>query len=551
MSVPEKLRLTHLGARARRWRVRLRSDFDDLHINKAFLWIGAALAVLAVIAIIAAFFIDEPLRRRMESNLNRVLKGYTVRIGKLDFHPIGLSLDLEDAVIIQNDNPNPPVAQIPNLTASVLWRAILHGRLVADFEIDEPQLYINRKQAKKEIDDKVPMKERGWQQALEQIYPLKINRLCIKNGKLTYIDEGPFRPLELSAVNFVAEDIRNIRSDPNVYPSPVTIDAVVFGKGRLQAQGHADFLAEPHVAAKSDKIALENIDLTYFKPILDRYDISVRQGSLSAFGNIEYGTKTEHIDIAEIRIVNADAEYVHKSAEPVAQKAGREVDQTAKKYSDAPTLTVAVDKVHVTGKLGFTNAAAKPQYHLFWNDLNFEIDNLTNQSDKKPMTGRARGKFMNSGASQFTFTARPNPKGPDFDLKVAIENTDMTTMNDLWRSYGDFDVVNGQFSFYSELSVRSGNINGYIKPLFQNMDVYDQRQDKDKSIFRKLYEGVIGGLSWILKNPPREEVATTVPVSGKLDNPQTSTWETVVGLVQNAFFKAILPGFERSAQQRR
>ena len=121
--------------------------------------------LLLVIAIVAGFFIDEPLRRRMEARLNSTLQGYTVTIGRLDFHPIGLSLDLEDATIVQNDNPEPPVAHIPVLSASVDWRAILFGRVVADFQIDSPKIYINRKQAKKEIDDEVPIKERGWQQA--------------------------------------------------------------------------------------------------------------------------------------------------------------------------------------------------------------------------------------------------------------------------------------------------------------------------------------------------------------------------------------------------
>jgi hypothetical protein len=82
--------------------------------------VGAVLALM-LIAVVAASFIDEPLRRRMEANLNTALKGYTVRIGKLDFHPIGLSLDLEDVSILQKENPDPPVAQIANWSASIAW----------------------------------------------------------------------------------------------------------------------------------------------------------------------------------------------------------------------------------------------------------------------------------------------------------------------------------------------------------------------------------------------------------------------------------------------
>jgi hypothetical protein len=48
-----------------------------------------------------------------------------------------------------------------------------------------------------------------------------------------------------------------------------------------------------------------------------------------------------------------------------------------------------------------------------------------------------------------------------------------------------------------------------------------------------------------LRNRPREEVATVVPVEGPVQDPHAGTVQTVLGLLQNAFFKAILPGFER------
>jgi hypothetical protein len=125
----------------------------------------------------------------------------------------------------------------------------------------------------------------------------------------------------------------------------------------------------------------------------------------------------------------------------------------------------------------------------------------------------------------------------------------MPTMNDLLRAYGNFDVVTGKFSLYSEIKIRQAKIDGYIKPLFRDMKVYDRRQDAEKSMFRRLYEGLVGGISGLLKNQPRSEVATKVPISGDLEAPQSNTWETIVRLIQNAFFKAILPGFEKEVSQ--
>ena len=510
-------------------------------------WLLGIIALFLVIAIVAAFFIDEPLRRRMEANLNTTLKGYTVRIGKLDFHPIGLSLDLEDTTVVQNDNPEPPVAHIPLLSASVDWRAVLFGRVVADFQIESPKIYINRKQAKEEIDDDVSIRERGWQQALQEIYPLKINQFVIHNGELTYVDEGPFRPLELNGVNLRAENIRNIRSDEGVYPSPVHIEAVVFGNGKLLVNGNADFFAEPHVSFKTD-LALENIALNFFEPLIERYNFAVHRGALSANGTMEYAANTKYINIGEIRARDVNAEYINRTADSAPETAAKKVDKAAKEYSDAPTLAVRVDKAYINGRLGFFNTARKPPYRIFWSPCEVQISNFTNQSEDGVMVAKLTGLFMGSGKTVINVTARPNKKGPDLDLRIAVEETDMKAMNDLFRSYGNFDVVSGRFSFFSEMSVRDGNIKGYVKPLFHEMDVYDRRQDKEKGVFRKLYEGAIGGLSWLFQNTPRDEVATTIPVTGKLSNPETSTLETIIGLIQNAFFKAILPGFEREAE---
>jgi hypothetical protein len=38
-------------------------------------------------------------------------------------------------------------------------------------------------------------------------------------------------------------------------------------------------------------------------------------------------------------------------------------------------------------------------------------------------------------------------------------------------------------------------------------------------------------------------------VSGRVENPQTSTLQVIVRLIQNAFFQAILPGFERELER--
>ena len=52
-----------------------------------------------------------------------------------------------------------------------------------------------------------------------------------------------------------------------------------------------------------------------------------------------------------------------------------------------------------------------------------------------------------------------------------------------------------------------------------------------------------------MKNDPRKEVATEVDISGPVENPSGSTLQAIVKLIQNAFFRAILPGFEREVRR--
>ena len=64
-------------------------------------------------------------------------------------------------------------------------------------------------------------------------------------------------------------------------------------------------------------------------------------------------------------------------------------------------------------------------------------------------------------------------------------------------------------------------------------------------MIQKLYEGVVGDAVDALASHPRNEVATKADLSGPIGNPRTNTWDAVAKLLQNAFFKAILPGLEK------
>jgi hypothetical protein len=122
-------------------------------------------------------------------------------------------------------------------------------------------------------------------------------------------------------------------------------------------------------------------------------------------------------------------------------------------------------------------------------------------------------------------------------------------MNEIFKAYGNFDVVAGAFAFYSEIHARNGRLDGYVKPFFTDMDVYDSRQDREKPFLQQVYEGLVGAVATVLS--PNDDLATAVEVSGQIDQPNVSTWQAVIGILRNAFVRAIVRGFEDEAQKPR
>lgn len=505
--------------------------------------IAAGILLAAVVA--ASFLADEPLRRRIVRNMNDRLKGYTVEIRAVDFHPVGFSIDLIGLRVIQDDYPDPPVLSIERLEASVHWTQLLFARLVADFLVDRPRVHVNLPQLRKEAKDPTPVEKRGWQEAVQAIYPLKINLLRIENGDFVYVDKDPKRPLHLGRITLRAANIRNIRSADREYPSEVRADGVIFGTGRLAIDGRADFLAEPFPGIRSS-IVMDGIGLAHLEPVLSRYNFTVKEGVLSAEGEVEFAPAVRVLHLRRLAIRDVQADYVHTPQTAEAEERRKEkVKEAAKDVANKPGTLIRVDEFTVRGgDIGYVNGGADPPYRVYLDNASLSVTNLSNQEREGTSSVNLTGAFMGSGKTVLSASFRPERSGPDFDLDVRIEGTRLEAMNELLKAYGNFDVVGGTFSLFSEIRVQGERITGYVKPLFKDLEAYDRRQDREKNAFRKLYEKLLEGISGLLENRPREEVVTKTDISGTVENPRSNTLQILIRLVQNAFFRAILPGFD-------
>jgi hypothetical protein len=123
------------------------------------------------------------------------------------------------------------------------------------------------------------------------------------------------------------------------------------------------------------------------------------------------------------------------------------------------------------------NEDTQPHDRIFLANTNLLVENFTNQKAEGTATARLTGRVMGSGQTAVTATFRPETNGPDFDLDARIENTELRRINDVLRAHANVDVTSGVFSMFSELHVKNGRVDGYVKPLFPDLKVYSPEQD--------------------------------------------------------------------------
>ena len=136
-------------------------------VPRSMRWGAGIVGILLSVLFIASFFLDEPLRRSMEIKLNSKLKGYSVRLAKLHFQLVGCSLTLKGLTVSSR-----PILTLPSPISRSSTRASTGTRFspasfVAEFRLDRPEVHVNLQQLSTRPASKVPLKQQGWQQAVE------------------------------------------------------------------------------------------------------------------------------------------------------------------------------------------------------------------------------------------------------------------------------------------------------------------------------------------------------------------------------------------------
>jgi hypothetical protein len=191
---------------------------------------------------------------------------------------------------------------------------------------------------------------------------------------------------------------------------------------------------------------------------------------------------------------------------------------------------------------------AKP-VDVYISKFDATIDNLGNIRDEtNPLvsTVRATGLVMDQAKFEYNMTLDPFSYRPTFHMAVRILGLDVTKINDLALAYGKFDFKRGWFDLVVETDSKEGQLTGYAKPLFRNIQVFSLSEDlKEDGVLRFFWQALVGATTAIFKNHQRDQFGTLIPFSGEVGvETNTEILTTIGNVLRNAFVRAYLPRLE-------
>ena len=209
-----------------------------------------------------------------------------------------------------------------------------------------------------------------------------------------------------------------------------------------------------------------------------------------------------------------------------------------------------INSAHVrNGSIHFRAFQSEKPVDVYLSEVQATIDNLTNIRDEtKPLisTVQATGLVMDQARFEYKMTLDPFSYRPTFRMAMRLLGVDVTRLNDLSRNYGKFDFERGWFDLVVEARASEGQLTGYAKPLFRNLKIFSWREDfTDENVLRSFWQALVGGVTTVFKNHPRDQFGTMIPFSGDLSGATTTDLMATIGnVLRNAFVRAYLPRLE-------
>jgi hypothetical protein len=179
-----------------------------------------------------------------------------------------------------------PFLNFPETDISIEWRALLKGKIVSEIEMHSPEvIYVFEDQEKTPTEGKPDVED--WTKALTDIVPLDINNFQVYNGKLAFVQlqANPNIDLFINDLRLSAKNLRNVKQENKVLPSPITATGTSIGNGKLNLDGKINLIKE--IPDMDISLSLKEANATALNDLTNFYaGLDFESGSVGVFTEI-------------------------------------------------------------------------------------------------------------------------------------------------------------------------------------------------------------------------------------------------------------------------
>jgi len=201
-----------------------------------------------------------------------------------------------------------------------------------------------------------------------------------------------------------------------------------------------------------------------------------------------------------------------------------------------------LNRVEITnGQIHFQNPESKPPVDIYTRAIFAVATNLTNARDLKeklPSGLNAHGSIYGNGQMDLELHMNLVKAKPAFEINCGVTNVNLVDLNDFLRAYG-------KFALFTSVASDGATYEGYFKVFFQDLNVFEWEKERKKNVLEIFWQAIVGGVATVLKNQPKDQLATKVPISGSYSNSTVGVMTATGTLLQNAFIHALVPKLDK------
>ena len=192
------------------------------------------------------------------------------------------------------------------------------------------------------------------------------------------------------------------------------------------------------------------------------------------------------------------------------------------------------------GEVHYRDFSRTPKVDVTFDRVQMVATNLTNSKKlSKTMVAELQieGRPLRAGDLRAQIALDPYAEKPTFTLRSEASGVPLVKLNDFAKAYAGITFETGTFKLATEMTSNSGRFHGYVEPVFDHMAIFNPAHDSDNPI-DFVWQGIVGGLTRMIRNQPKDRFGTKAPFTGSFEDPKTAVMTTIFNVFRNAFIQA-------------